>query len=184
MDDSNRDLTFLYDLRDELDMIDDVTEVVLRADGEGFVMFQVYLEQWIPWTDDPVFEPLELQLDYDTLAPGVGTRVAVEASVINNQESPIKMALVELVAPVGMAFDPDDFDFLLEAGYVDNVEYEDDVVRLYINDLEQNHPVVFHYNLDAELEAEVTLAGVRVFDMYNNLIEMELEPITITIGSS
>jgi CD109 antigen len=184
MDDTNRDLTYLYDLRDHLDMVDGETEVRLRATGEGFVMFQVYLEQWIPWSDEPVYEPLELQLDYSRLVLEPGEVIVVEASVVNNQESPVKMALVELVAPVGMSFDTYEFEDLLDAGVVDNVEYQDDVVRLYINDLERDDPVVFIYTLDAELEAEVTLAGVRVFDMYNNLIEMELEPITITIGPS
>jgi hypothetical protein len=81
-----------------------------------------------------------------------------------------------------MSFEVDGFEDLLDNGIVDNVEYEDDVVRLYINDLEKDAPVTFSYKLNADLEAQVTLAGCRVFDMYNALIEMELEPIEITIG--
>ena len=93
------------------------------------------------------------------------------------------MALVELTFPVGMSYDTWDFEDLLESGLVDNVEYEDGMVRLYINDLNNTSPVMFTYNLTAEMEAKVTLAGCRVFDMYNALIEMELPPEEITIDA-
>ena len=93
------------------------------------------------------------------------------------------MALVELTAPVGMSFDNWEFQDLLESGKVDNVEFLDGVVRLYINDLTQKGPVTFQYHLSADFEARVTLAGCRVFDMYNALIEMELPPEEITIDA-
>ncbi len=146
-------------------------------------MFQVFLEQWIPWDDTPVDERLVLDLDYDTFQVGLGAEILVNATVSTTSESGIRMALVELTAPVGMSFDTWDFEDLRELGSVDNVEYEDGVVRLYINDLNNTHPVTFQYHLNAELEAKVTLAGCRVFDMYNALVEMELPPIEITIDA-
>jgi hypothetical protein len=102
--------------------------------------------------------------------------------VTNHEESPVKMALVELVAPVGMSFDTNDFEDMRDAGKVDNVEYEGDVVRLYINDVENGEDVSFTYHLVAEEDAHVTIAGVRVFDMYNALHEMFLEPFEIDVG--
>jgi uncharacterized protein YfaS (alpha-2-macroglobulin family) len=179
MDDGNRDLTFLFDLRPYLDPLS--TNVHLRATGEGFVMFQVYLEQWVPWGTVHGEEPLMLELDYSDVNINVGDNVIVLATVTNTQDAPVKMALVELVAPVGMYFDTDIFEDLLDDETVDNVEYEDDVVRLYINDVEKGSQVTFQYSLVAQLEAQVTLAGCRVFDMYNALSEMELEPIQIDI---
>jgi hypothetical protein len=82
-----------------------------------------------------------------------------------------------------MSFDTWEFSDLLDSGVVDNVEFLDGVVRLYINDLTVDGPVTFKYNLRAEAEARVTLAGCRVFDMYNALIEMELPPEQIIIDA-
>ncbi|MCJ2540652.1 MAG: hypothetical protein LN414_05230, partial [Candidatus Thermoplasmatota archaeon] len=132
MDETNRDLTYLYDLRPLLE--DTETPVRLRASGEGFIMFQVYLEQWVPWDAIPVDEPLWLVLEAPGTYPVVGAQYVFFARVGNDQDISIQMALVELVAPIGMEFVPDSFDQLAEDGIVDNVEYEDDLVRLYIND--------------------------------------------------
>ncbi|MCK4970809.1 MAG: hypothetical protein KAS77_09785, partial [Thermoplasmata archaeon] len=65
---------------------------------------------------------------------------------------------------------------------VDNVEYEDDLVRLYINDVVKDDPIEFSYRMRAVEKAQVTWAGNRVFDMYNALVEMELAPVQIDIG--
>jgi hypothetical protein len=178
MDLTNRDLTYLIDLRDYLE--DGIT-VEVEGTGEGFVMYQVFLEQWLPWDDEPVYEPLELDLTFEKSELVVGDNIYVDAKVVNHQDTSVKMALVELTAPVGMSFNYDEFDALLEGGKVDNVEYEDDIVRLYINDVVSETPIQFHYHLKADMPAEVTLAGCRVFDMYNALIEMEFAPLDITI---
>ncbi len=190
MNDDNRDLTYLFDLRPLL--AEDTTSVRLRGSGEGFVMFQVYLEQWVPFDETPVYHPLEMELDYqfydhvleeqdwDVM---VGQSYWVNGVVTNHEDSPVKMALVELVAPVGMTFDHEDFEEMWDKGIVDNVEYEDDVVRLYINDVEKGDDVTFTYHLIAEEEARVTIAGVRVFDMYNALHEMFLAPLEVAIGN-
>jgi hypothetical protein len=179
MDETNRDLTYLFDLRPLLE--DPTTPVRLRASGEGFIMYQVYLEQWVPWRD-VADVPLVLDLFYPGIDYVVGMEFIVNAKVQNTQDRSIQMALVELVAPVGTQFDMDDFEDLLEAGKVDSVEYEDDVVRLYITDMVVNEPITFNYTLLPLQEAHVTVAGNRVFDMYNALVEMELAPFEIDIG--
>ncbi|NIP35554.1 MAG: hypothetical protein GWN18_11400, partial [Thermoplasmata archaeon] len=61
--------------------------------------------------------------------PRVGVPYVVDVTVRNEQDRSIQMALVELVAPVGMSFDHDSLDGLLDEGIVNNVEYEDDMVR-------------------------------------------------------
>ncbi|UCC92670.1 MAG: hypothetical protein JSW25_08395, partial [Thermoplasmata archaeon] len=173
MDETNRDITYLFDLRPLLE--DPETPVRLRASGEGFIMFQVYLEQWVPHDSIPVFDlPLTLELDYPTWDPIVGQVYTVTATVRNNQDRSIQMALVELTAPVGMEFDHFLLEELAENDIVDNVEFEDDMVRLYINDVYKEAPISFSYNLIPVEEAQVTWAGNRVFDMYNALVEMEL----------
>jgi len=180
MDETNRDLTYLHDLRPYLE--DPTTEVRLRAAGEGFVMYQVYLEQWVPWGDEVPDEPLVLTLTPLDTDPVVGDFYTVSVKVENTQDRSIQMALVELVAPVGMTFDHTKLDQLLDDGKADNVEYEDDVVRIYINDMVKDHPVTFTYEMVVLEEAQVTWAGNRVFDMYNALVEMELPPMKLVMG--
>jgi len=180
MDGTNRDLTYLYDLRPHLE--DPTTEVRLRAAGEGFVMYQVFLEQWVPWDNEVLDEPLVLTLTPIDDEPTVGEFYTVQVRVENTQDRSIQMALVEIVSPVGMTFDHAKLDQLLEDGTVDNVEYEDDVVRLYINDMVKGQPVTFSYDMVVLEEAQVTWAGNRVFDMYNALVEMELPPMKLDIG--
>jgi CD109 antigen len=179
IDDSNKDLTFLFDLRPYVSA--NVTSVELRAQGEGFAMFQVFMEQWVPWGTTQKDEPLELNLTYDRTRVGVGESITAYASVRNHQDRSVKMALVELTAPVGMRFDTFQFEDLRTSGKVDNVEFEDGLVRLYINDLVKGSDVTFSYTLTAEMPAEVTLGGCRVFDMYNALVEMELPPVAMAV---
>ena len=179
IDDSNKDLTFLFDLRPYVTA--NVTSVELRAQGAGFAMFQVFMEQWLPWGTTQKDEPLELNLTYDRTRVGVGEAITAYASVRNHQDRSVKMALVELTAPVGMRFDRFQFDDLRASGRVDNVEFEDGLVRLYINDLVKGSDVTFSYTLTAEMPAEVTLGGCRVFDMYNALVEMELPPVAMAV---
>jgi len=179
MDETNRDLTYLFDLRPLLE--DPTTSVRLRASGEGFVMFQVFLEQWVPWDDTPSEEPLMLEMVwYDVHRVGVWETVIVD--VTNHREFSMQMVLVELVAPVGMEFDTEVLEDLLDMDKVDNVEFEDDVCRLYIVDLESDETIHFEYVLQGTVEANVTVAGNRVFDMYNALVEMEVAPFKIDIG--
>jgi hypothetical protein len=180
MDETNRDITYLYDLRPLLE--DSETSVRLRTSGEGFIMHQVYLEQWVPWETVPGSDRLLLALQRPNNDPRVGGEYRVNVTVTNLQERSIQMALVELVAPVGMVFDHESLDSLADEGMVNNVEYEDDVVRLYINNVKEDNPVEFSYVMVAVEEAHVTWAGNRVFDMYNALVEMELSPLKIEIG--
>ncbi len=180
MDETNRDITYLYDLRPHL--VDAETPVRLRATGEGFIMYQVYLEQWIPWEVKPIDDRLVLILVPPDADPRVGVPYPVEVTVRNEQDRSIQMALVELVAPVGMEFDEESLEDLADSGKVDNMEFEDDVVRLYINDVVKDEPIQFTYKMVPHEEAQVTWAGNRVFDMYNALVEMQLAPLKLDIG--
>ncbi|MCK5414706.1 MAG: hypothetical protein KAJ35_04930, partial [Thermoplasmata archaeon] len=180
MDETNRDLTYLYDLRPLLE--DTETPVRLRASGEGFIMFQVYLEQWVPWDDAPSEEPLMLEMYWDDVTPEIGEWETIIVDVTNHREFSMQMALVELVAPVGMVFNTETLEALLEMEKVDNVEFEDDMVRIYIVDLESDETIHFEYALQGTVDANVTVAGNRVFDMYNALVEMEVAPFKIDIG--
>ncbi len=177
-DASNSDMTYLFDLRPLLGTV--TTEVELRATGTGFIMYQVFLEQWVPW-DGIDYVPLELQVDYASNVVVVGGELRATAHLTNRQDAPMKMALIELVAPVGMSLDASWFEALLRDGVVDNVEWLDGAVRLYVNDLEAGEAVSFDYELVGDMPADVTLAGNRAFDMYNSLIATELGPIEISI---
>jgi hypothetical protein len=123
-----------------------------------------------------------MELDYDETGLAVGDVLTVDVTVTNLQDRSIQMALVELVAPVGMQFDTETLDDLLDEGIVDNVEYDGDTVRLYINDVVAEDPVEFHYAMVAVEKANVTWGGNRVFDMYNALVDTELAPIDLDIG--
>jgi len=177
-DDANSDLTYLFDLRPLLGPV--TTDVELRATGTGFIMYQVFLEQWVPW-DGIDYVPLELKVDYAGTAVIVGERLRATASLTNRQDAPLKMALIELMAPVGMSLDASVFEALLEGGVVDNVEWLDGGVRLYVNDLEAGEAVSFEYELLGNMPADVTIAGNRAFDMYNSLIATELQPVEISV---
>ena len=178
-DDANSDLTYLFDLRPLLGPL--TTEVELRGTGTGFIMYQVFLEQWVPW-DGIGYVPLELVVDYGASAVPVGGRLNATARLTNRQDVPLKMALIELMAPVGMTLDASAFDALLRTGAVDNVEWLDDGgVRLYVNDMEAGEHLTFDYELVGVMPVEATIAGNRAFDMYNSLIATELEPVEVSV---
>ena len=177
-DASNSDMTYLLDLRPLLGPA--TTTVTVRGTGAGSIIFQAFLEQWVPWRGGADV-PLELTVDYADVVVRVDETLGATARLTNRQDQPIKMALVELVAPVGTRLVTSQFEDLYEHGVVDYVEWADGAVRLYITDLSAGESVQFTYSLLGTMPADVTIAGNRAFDMYNSLVITELEPIEISV---
>jgi hypothetical protein len=89
------------------------------------------------------------------------------------------MVLIDLRAPVGFSFVPQDFELLLENDLIDNYEIKGRQALVYVESLERGVLVSFDYNLLANQPIKGTIQGVKAFDMYNPVITAETEPVEI-----
>lgn len=177
MDDFNKDVTFLIDLRPYLE---NLTDVSISCTGEGAVLYSIYLEQYVPWPDEPESsEYLTLTVTYDTTSISVDDRLEAHMYLLYDGVAPVlKMVLVDLRAPLGFAFDLSEFDALRASGVISSYDNNDRQVVVYITDIVSGEPVEFDYSLVAQMPITSTLQGVVAWDMYDPLnLRSETLPI-------
>lgn len=166
IDEFHSDVTFLVDLRPYLA---NTSEVTLECTGVGSVLYSIYLEQYVPWPDDPeTSEDLTLTVTYDTTSIAVTDTVTAHMYLLyDGPMAVIKMILVDLRAPMGLAFVPEEFELLRSSGVIASFDTNDRQVVVYITDVMSGVPVEFDYSLVAELPIKSTVQGINAWDMYD-----------------
>ncbi|HIJ17253.1 MAG TPA: hypothetical protein HA364_05715, partial [Thermoplasmata archaeon] len=166
MGEFNKDVTYIIDLRPYLA---NVTNVSVSCTGIGSVLYSIYLEQYVPWPDEPESSPfLPLTVTYDATSIAVDDRLDAHLYLLYDGDAAvIKMILVDLRAPMGFMFDLSEFDALDAQGVISSYDYNDRQVIVYITDVESGVPIEFDYSLVAEMPIESTLQGVVAWDMYD-----------------
>ncbi|MEA3559594.1 MAG: hypothetical protein U9R75_10105, partial [Candidatus Thermoplasmatota archaeon] len=180
IDTENRDMTFLVDLRGHLD---DDMDIVLDSKGSGDVMYQIFLEQYIPWEIIGEDEPQELQFDvrYDTTNIKVSDTITASIELVyNGDAAQVRMVLIDLRTPVGFSFISSDFASLDENGIIDFYEISGRQCIVYIESLDRGASVSFEYRLRADMVIKGTVQDVAVWDMYNTDLRSEETPVEFT----
>jgi hypothetical protein len=175
----NKDITYLVDLRTYLT---EATDVVLESSGKGSILYQVYLEQYIPWDNAVLKAPpeLELSVTYDTKNVDVNDHIQATVNLeYTGSTGMLKMVLVDLRAPVGFSFVVEDFESLLDSGKINQYEIRDRQCVVYIDNVQANSPITFSYRLKANLPIRATIQGINAYDMYNPNLTTEIGPVDI-----
>jgi hypothetical protein len=186
IDQSNKDLTFLTDLRQWIVSGDGpvgakTVTVTLRSTGEGGVFYHLYTKQHIGWAQ-AVLEPapdLALAVSYSSTNTTVGTQISATATVsYNGPATGLQMVLVDLRSPTGFALDETNFDDLQSRGVISYYEFRDSGRALvYLDSLRQGQTNKLEYTLTAMAPATSLLQHVNAFDMYNTTLSVELGPV-------
>lgn len=172
----NKDLTYLIDLRPYLG---ETTRITLESEGEGSILYQVYSSQYIPWEIIGKNEPSEMTLDvtYSTTNITVNDQITATLNLeYHGGASKLKMVLVDLRAPVGFSFIEEDFENLRDNKIISQFEINDREVMVYIQDIYPDSPVIFSYNLSANMPVKGLVQGIHAFDMYNPDLDVEVDP--------
>jgi len=177
MNEENRDMTFLMDLRDHLASSMNVS---IASEGSGSVMYQLFLEQYLPWDvvgeEEP--EELDFSVTYDTTSIKVNDHITATVRLTYNGDSPqVRMVLIDLRAPVGFSFEASDLAAVDEEGTIDHFEISGRQCVVYIESLDKGTTIEFDYRLRADKVIEGTVQDVAVWDMYNSDIRSEESPV-------
>ncbi|UCE90996.1 MAG: hypothetical protein JSV90_06110 [Methanobacteriota archaeon] len=166
IDEFQSDVTFLVDLRP---FLTNVSEVEVQCTGIGSVLYSIYLEQFVPWPDEPQgSEDLVLTVTYDVTEISVTDTVTAHLYLMyDGPLAVIKMILVDLRAPMGLAFVPAEFESLRSSGVISSFDTNDRQVVVYLTDVESGVPVEFDYSLVAEMPIKSTVQGIDAWDMYD-----------------
>jgi len=186
IDQSNKDLTFLTDLRpwftsSEGPLAQKTVSVTLRSTGEGGVFYHLYTKQHIDWTQAvlPPAPELTLTVRYSSTNATVGTQISAVANVsYNGPATGLQMVLVDLRAPTGFVLDETNFDDMLSRGVISFYEFRGGGQALvYLDSLRQAQSKRLEYTLTAMTPATSLLQHVNAFDMYNTTLSVELQPV-------
>jgi hypothetical protein len=166
IDEFQSDVTFLVDLRPYLS---NTSEVTVECTGIGSVLYSIYLEQYVPWPDEPeTSEDLTLTVTYDATHISVTDTVTAHLYLLyDGPLTVIKMILVDLRAPMGLAFVPEEFELLRDSGVISSYDTNDRQVVVYLTDVMSGVPVEFDYSLVAEMPIKSTVQGIDAWDMYD-----------------
>jgi len=178
----NKDLTYLIDLRPHLAK---TTTVTLTSSGEGSVLYQVYSSQYIPWNISGTNEPAEMTLDVTYSTTNISVNDMITATLTLEylgSAAMLKMVLVDLRAPVGFSFVEDNFISYISVGKISNYEINDRECMVYIEDISPNRPIILTYNLLANKPIKGVVQGIHAYDMYNPDLDVEIDPVTITVN--
>lgn len=185
IDASNRDLTFLVDLRPWTR--DGAASVEVALAGEGAARWSVFQEAFVPWGSlaaeagaAGAAPALFLDVSYDAREVSVGGALTGHARVRYEGEAEVaRMVLVELVAPVGFAFRESDFASLVAEDVIDLFEITGRKALVYLGELPRGEAADFEFRLDATMPVKATIVGVRAFDMYDPLVAAEEPPVEV-----
>jgi hypothetical protein len=166
IDDFNKDVTYLVDLRPHMT---DTTSVTVGCTGEGTILYSIYLEQYVPWPDVPETSPfLTLEVTYDATHVAVDDAVTAHLYILYSGTAPvIKMLLVDLRAPMGLRFVLSEFESLDAAGTIASFDSNERQVLVYLTDVESGVPIEFDYSLVAEMPIKSTVQDICAWDMYD-----------------
>jgi CD109 antigen len=179
---ANKDITYLVDLRPYLtDMID----IELISKGKGSVLYQVFLEQYVPWEKTVIDSPVELELNvsYDATTISLDDLLTVEVRLkyVGNANM-LKMVLIDLRAPVGFSFQAEDFEILLDQNEINQFEIKNRQCMVYIDNVQKDQRILFTYRLKANIPLKATIQGINAYDMYNPNLTTEIEPVEIIVN--
>lgn len=177
---ANKDLTYFIDLRPYLK---EKNLVELKSEGEGIALYQIYMEQYLPWKILEFEKPSELLLNvtYDAKKIRVNDILKAHCKIkYQGKAEEIRMVLIDLRAPVGFSFIEEDFKSLVNSDTIDNYEIKGRQALVYIEGLKRGDTVEFDYRLRAEKPIKGVIQGVKAFDMYNMKSKAEMPPVEIT----
>lgn len=180
-DKTNKELTVTTDLRKYLDPVNG-TDIELRSQGKGNLVYQVYMSQYLPWSPENTTRSKELELNvtYSTLNLKVDdTLTATLNLVYTGDAQELKMVLVQLKAPVGFSFVTDSLEQLVAQHVISMYELGPGEAQVYIQNIQKGTSISFEYQLLCNKPVKATIQGVHAFDMYNPQVQTELLPVDI-----
>jgi hypothetical protein len=181
-DKTNKDLTVITDLRPYLDTVGGTTDITLKSDGKGKLVYQVYSSEYMPWSekDRSASKELELKVNYSTTHIKVDDMLTASLTMrYIGAAAMLKMVLVQLKAPVGFSFMEDSLQKLVDDGKISLYQLGPGEAMVYIQDIDQGKTISFEYQLLCNEPVKATIQGVHAFDMYNPQVGTELMPVDI-----
>jgi hypothetical protein len=181
-DKTNKDLTVIKDLRPYLDTVGGTTDITLKSDGKGKLVYQVYSSEYMPWSEKDRSDAKELQLkvNYSTTHIKVDDMLTASLTMRYIGAAPkLKMVLVQLKAPVGFSFVEYSLQDLVDNGKISMYQLGPGEAMVYIQDIDQGKTISFEYQLLCNEPVKATIQGVHAFDMYNPQVGTELMPVDI-----
>lgn len=175
--------------------------VSIQSSGEGNLMYQITGSYYLPWeklSDYPELVPAEelvtIDVQYDRTELAVNDSVTVSVRIaLNQKDSKVEAALIDLGVPPGFNVQTGDLDALVarfndvpddDFAKIERYELTSRQILVYITNLSEGKPLEFSYRLRARFPLSVRTPASNVYDYYNPDVAGELAPQQLVVAFS
>jgi hypothetical protein len=152
--------------------------------GKGAMLYQIVGRYYLPWAfEEPVFEPISIQVTYDKTHLGKNDIVTCAVRITNNAPATANMLIIDLGVPPGFEVQSEALQELVKQKTVEKYTLTGRQIIVYLRSLDARASLNFSYQLKAKYPIKARTPASRVYEYYNPSVEDFAEPVTLEIKS-
>jgi len=158
-------------------------QVLIRAEGEQNMMYQIVGRYYLPWDQLPEEEekPLDIELSYDRTELAKDDILTATCKLTYNGKVPTFMICLDLGVPPGFATGAEDFIGLLENKKIDKYSLTERQITVYLGTFQPGQVLEFSYQLRAKYPIKAKTPKSTAYEYYTPDHRDEVEPIEIEV---
>jgi uncharacterized protein YfaS (alpha-2-macroglobulin family) len=165
------------------------SRVEIRFDGKGGLAYQIVGSYFVPWEDEPLHEPISIDVAYDRTRLAPDDIVTVTATVRNNLDKTANMLMVDLGVPPGfelLSEDLQDFEQRTthnKSGHLSKFSLTATQAILYFDLLAAQDAVKLKYRLRAKYPIRARTFKSRAYEYYDPEVSAVARPVQLEVAA-
>ncbi|HZD78227.1 MAG TPA: MG2 domain-containing protein [Acidobacteriaceae bacterium] len=161
--------------------------IQLRFEGTGSLAYQVVGRSFVPWDNEPVAEPLSIDLAYDRTKLPQNDIATETVRIRNNLTKTANMVMVDLGIPPGFDLLSEDLQSIQEktagarAGRLEKFSLTATQAILYFNALAPHQNVTLKIRLRAKYPIRAHTFQARVYEYYDPDVNSVARPVKLEV---
>lgn len=162
-------------------------DVEIRFEGKGGFTYQIAGSYFLPWEQNPAFEPLSIDVSYDRTSLYQDDIATATATVRNNLDKTAKMVIVDLGIPPGFELLSEDLDHYKEkstgvkSGHLSKFSLTATQAILYFDSFTPGDTVKLSYRLRAKYPIRAKTLKTSVYEYYAPEVSSVAAPVQLEV---
>jgi alpha-2-macroglobulin-like protein len=163
--------------------------VEIRFEGKGGLAYQIAASFFQPWDDQPMNEPLSINVAYDRTHLAQDDIATAIATVKNNMDKSANMVMVDLGIPPGFDLLSGDFERYVEkssgqkSGRLEKFTQTATQAILYFDSFAPGSTVTLKFRLRAKYPIRAQTFRSRVYEYYDPDVNSVAPPVQVEVRS-
>jgi len=163
-----------YDVLQIVEIPGSTELITLSMSGKGDINYQLVKRFNVILPDEPVFNDLEFEVEYDATDVAVNDIVDVHARVkYTGRGNSTGMLILDVAVPTGFAPVVSTLDELKADGLISRYEIAGRKIILYVDDLPRGEELLFDLQVQAQFPVKAIIPDSSAYSYYNPEIKAE-----------